>query len=307
MNDEESGAGDLAISATEEFRRAWRNSLLWSLLAIAVGFGSTEGGVAITLLGTGLAFNQRLVTGAALVIAGFMFLVYLRAKANDRRRNAQSAVEASSAALSDIIDLTVRDAKGARAAIASAKDVAENIEQGLRMEIMRYRSALLDPKNRNTAISELRQAATPFKPPIMTPPNGDLNALKREIYIRLTNRAEQLEQEEKQRIESGVKKADEVPLKAAAKKVELLESIAGQLASYDEATKRIGASSDSLTRFYKGISRRERRWYAALDVGSVYLMLGAALLVAGSRTLGYSPDRMVGIEAPPRNSLKQPQ
>lgn len=306
MSDDESGTGDKPISATEEFRRAWRNSLLWSLLAIAVGFGSTDAGVAVSLLGTGLAFNQRLVASGALVIAGFMFLVYLRAKSNDRRLNAQSAVEASSASLNDIIQLTVRDAEAARGSIGSAKSTAEYIEHHLETEITRYKSELLDPKNRNTAISELQQLSIPYKPPLMGPSNIDPNDLKRELYTRLTNRIEQLKLEEQQRIEGSLEKADSVFLKVAARNTELLSGVAAQVATFDEATKRIGSSADSLTKFYKGISRRELRWYAALDVWAVYLMLGAALLVAGSRTMGYSPDRIVGIAAPLRPSTLSP-
>ena len=300
MSDDESPTSDKPISATEEFRRAWRNSLLWSLLAIAVGFGSTDAGVAISVLGTGLAYNQRLVAGGALLIAGFMFLVYVRARANDRRLNAESAVEASSARLTDIIEMTVHDAEGARGSIGAAKSIAEYVENNLELEIDRYRSELLDPKNRNNAISELEQISIAYKPPLMGPTIVDSNDVKREIYTRLINRIAQLKLEDQQRVESSFEKSGGVQDRVFARKTELLANITAQIVTFDDATKRIGASAESLTKFYRGISRRERRWYAALDVWAVYLMLGAAILVAGSRTLGCSPDRFIGLEAPPR-------
>ena len=294
MSQDSPDSNDQPITATEEFRRSWRNSLLWSLLAIAVGLGSTANDVQVSLLGTGLAFNQRVLAFAALLIAGFMFLVYLRALANDRRRNTQSAIEANSAELTDIIAHTVSDAEDAKAAMIAARAGADTLTNDLRQAMLHHKYSLEDPRNADTAIAELQRLAMPYRPPLSMLANGDANSVRYEIYTSITQRIDALTLHYSQKIERGNAKVEEILVSAEEMKSSAIDGMLGKIDIFDTATQRLHDSADRLTRFYSRISRRDRRWSALLDIAAVWTMFGLAVLSAGTRTFGCAPDRILG-------------
>ena len=89
-----------------------------------------------------------------------------------------------------------------------------------------------------------------------------------------------------------------------------IDGMLGKIDIFDTATQRLHDSADRLTGFYSRISRRDRRWSALLDIAAVWAMFGLALMSAGTRTLGFAPDRILGIAvthpAAPPTQLSKP-
>lgn len=153
------------LELNEDFRRAARNSMIWSLLALIAGIGRASGAeVNVTFLGAGLTFGQSTLAAGALIGAGFMFLAYFRAYQRFRNQNNELAFDVAAGEMIKAVKALNVIAEEARAEVVSAAKSAEQLQ----LETVQYMNefkrrgqSLVKPPRIGDVLRQIK-AATPM-------------------------------------------------------------------------------------------------------------------------------------------------
>ena len=303
MNREEAPSGGKSINLSEDFRRAVRNSLLWSSLALVTGLGRPTGhDVNVSFLGAGLAFNPQTLSFGAALGAAYMFALFLRSKQRLLSENNHLAVEAKSAELRDLIALLIKDATSARGWVANARQVFETFPDEVGRQLAQFNmqvAALYSGQSRQTAVRELRTITEKIKPQLMGgEPPVDPNRIREHHQELLQNRpnplSDDIKKQEKDVNDQIEKLAILLPKETEQRSAQRDQAVA----QFDAATQRITETEDRLGRFHSDILRSEKRWYQTMDVAIPAAIFAIGFVLASARVIGLEPERWSYLNPP---------
>ena len=335
---DEEDANQKTISFSDEFRRAKRNSLVWSGLALVVGFGHTASNsisgvsVAVPIFGTGLAYRPDVLAALALVGATFMIAGFLRADANVRIFSSPAALGAKAHEIAGFLDKLGVATQDALGAIHNARMRASTSEQevdsllGHLAADAGLNGSLISPveafKNTNSPSFRLTDGPETLKEPLGKYIN-QFQAHEADLKEKVQRHWDAALQRWSTALESTRAQARGYKERVAVHTSEAEKLISAKIAQLESL-------ANGLKGFHPSISASERRWYYLYDLTPVWVLflLGATstiMTIAGTppalhlpkpitRQLDGNSTRLSGLSGPagapraePALCLRQPE
>ena len=294
QKDNQASAPAKPINHSEEFRRAVRNSLLWSALALVAGLGrATAIDVNVTFLGAGLAFNPRALCAGAMIGASYMFAVYVRASQRLVFENSRPKIEAKSGEMLEIIDVLIAEAQAARGNVSQVEKLGEAVRREAVSRLILASSTLSTWFDTRDGAMRLEQLRDSVRPGGMNYPQDTAAALGERTKLLIDERIRQLAAIRQQATDQANAMMEKLTTELPSTHAAILHDHSEQLERYDAATRRLTESRKELRQFDNDIANRERRWHWSLDVVAVTGLFVVALLASGARLSGYPPTNSI--------------
>lgn len=268
-----------AFPYTDAFRKAKRNSLIWSGVTIAAALGSPPvvgGEATLGQLGLSLTYDKSVLIGISGTVAIFMAIGFYQAYQRIKLHASQLF-----AGKSDVAEIFGGLSHRARNAVLEIDHIVMTFEKSIREDAS---SILDDVCNTFDQISQIQREEILLNQKITDDSKertkfSDLNdqqlirALP-EIRTHLTQRAgrisglERMVGNAKQRLEHlKVEIRRAVAIAASEKKQDV-----------EERVHALASTVNTLTRFHEGIYRSERTWFFAYDVAPVIALFLVAMI-----------------------------
>ena len=304
-----------SMALTEDLRRGTRNSMLWSLLALAAGIGqSSNPEINVSALGATLSFSHATLAFGALAGAIYMFVAYLRSLDHFVRENSQIAIETKSSEMIKIIGKLSEEAEDAITAIAKARHLSEELRLEAARQMSKFKRTIENMLPRTGLLENLRQIRSNMPIPSMMDGPGS-GSVGRAVYNNLMECFDLAAK--------NVTKEDEGAITAiaeATKAVEhdlpvsldlMLDQRDESISTYDAATQRLATVSALLRTFHLDFALRDKIYHRLLDVGAVagLFLVGVAAstaLIDGKSPTSDYPWLNPAITAPPKSARPSP-
>ena len=277
MNEQESGAAGepKPIDFGDEFRRARRNSLIWSGLLILIGIGHSK--LAETtppILNTGLAYTRLELALIAFVVAAYMYIEFVRADRRVRTFSSPAALSMKAGELSTMLGRLVEDTRTALGTVLNAKI---QIDQFRTAFDFRINSFVRETSEIYTGPPQLWEQGSPYNRPMIP---DELS--KETVLIWADARERELEDRFRQ-IRNGQnqqfnKKLHEFSNIMISDLVKQETAVAISENNISGAVATVAAAAANLSGFHPAIEKSEVRYYRWVDLFAVRAMGVAALI-----------------------------